>query len=263
VRRFVPLLALIGMVSEARAGDGVVWSWDRDDPACVLRQDIDGRVLKIGRTPGNDQTSLIIEGSMPITYARKTFQGGSIGFQPTGSVEAEPTVIEGADRRRAIYALSRDPNFMAKFSGASEVVFRHEKAGETKALIRAAGAAANALRACEDRKMREWGIDPVGWRALSVKPKPKTPVDKWLSWLDYPDREIAYKDDIFVVARLDLGADGSVQGCTVVNGPPKEFIDASCKALRRNAKLQPARDAAGVGVPSLYVIEVRFGAYLL
>jgi hypothetical protein len=80
-----------------------------------------------------------------------------------------------------------------------------------------------------------------------------------MDWLDYPEREKIYKNDIDVVARLDLSADGSVQGCTVVNKPPAEFVTATCKALKRNARLKAARDASGAGVPAPYVITVSFG----
>jgi hypothetical protein len=258
-----PLLALTTAI-QASTTDAAVWHWDRDNSGCALQQNIDDRkVLEISRTPGNAETSLIIKGSKPISYAAKILHGGTIFFQPTGPVDAEGTVVEGADGRREIYAGSRDPTFMGKFSGATELGFIHEKIGETKVPIRAAEAAVTAIRACEDTKMREWGINPVAWRALPVKPVPKTKTSTWLSWLDYPDRKKIYKNDISVVARLDLGADGTVLGCTVVNQPPSEFIGPACKALKTSAKLQPARDVSGNGTPAPYVIEIRFGAFLL
>jgi protein TonB len=111
--------------------------------------------------------------------------------------------------------------------------------------------------------MKEWGMDPVAWRALSVKPTPATPAEKWFSWLDYPDREKIYKNDIEVVARLDVGADGSALKCTVVNRPPKEFIPAACSTLMRNAKFNPARDAQGQPTPAPYIYQVVFAAYYL
>jgi Gram-negative bacterial TonB protein C-terminal len=259
------LLPLVAATIQPSAGDGIVWHWDRESAGCALRQDVGDRdtVLEISRTPGNDQTSLVIKGSKPIRATQKTFQGGTINFQPTGQADSELIAVEGYDGRREIHAMSYDPDFLNRFSGATEVEFAHQRIGQTRVPIRNAKAAADALRICEDTKMREWGIDPVAWRALRIKPTPETSPRGWLSWLDYPDREKIYKNDITVVARLDLGADGSVQNCTVVNKPPSEFIGAACKALRQNAKLKPARDAVGNGTAASYVIQVTFGAFPL
>lgn len=260
---FAILLPLVA-ATQASKSDGIVWRWDRDDPGCGLIQNIDDRtVLEIQRTPGNDQTELIIRSSKPIITVETSLQGGRIAFRPTGSAEAVSTVLQGADGRRAIYVVSHDPAFMAKFAGSTEADFTNDKIGETKAPIQAAEAAAGGLRSCEDTKMRDWGIDPAAWRALPSKPRPKTPPETWIGWSDYPDREKIYKNDIDVVVRLDLGADGSVQGCKVVNQPPAEFVGATCKALKQSARLQPARDLSGNGTPAPYVLRVRFGAFLL
>lgn len=261
---FAILLPLLAAATQANKSDGVVWHWDRDDPGCGLIQNVDdGTVLEVHRTPGNDQTALVIRSSKPIITVETTLQGGRIAFQPTGPIAADTTVLQGADGRRAIYAISRDPTFLAKFAGSTEADFTNDKVGETKAPIMAAEAAAGGLRTCEDNKMKDWGIDPVAWRALPSKPRPKTSPDTWISWSDYPDREKIYKNDIDVVVRLDLGADGSVQGCKVVNQPPAEFIGATCKALKQSARLEPARDISGSGTPAPYVVHVRFGAFLL
>jgi len=261
----VSLLPLLAASTQASTSDGVVWHWDPDSAGCDLQQDVgdDRTVVAISRTPGNDQTVLKIKGSKPIRSAQREFQGGTIAFEPAGSTESEITVVEGYDGRREISAVSYDPDFMTKFGQSTEVDFTHQKVGQIKVAITAPKAAIDAIRICEDAKMREWGVDPVAWRSLAVKPKPLTPPDKWFSYLDYPDREKIYKNDITVVARLDLSADGSVQKCTVVNGPPAEFIPAVCNPLRRNAKLQPARDVSGKGTPAPYVVQVTFGAFLL
>jgi hypothetical protein len=262
VTLLAPLLMLAA--TQTSASNAVVWHWDRDDAGCALMQNIDDQtILEIARTPGNEETSLAIRPPKPTISPERTFHGASMSFRPTGDASADVTVYETAGGRHYIYGRSTAQGFMGKFSGATEIDFNHEKTGPMRITIGAAEAAAAALRTCEDAKMRDWGIDPTAWRALPVKPLPKTEPRSWLTWLDYPDREKIYKNDINVVARLDLAADGSVQACTVVNQPPAEFIAASCKALKRSAKLQPARDASGNGIAAPYVVELRFGAFLL
>ena len=257
-----PLLLAAGV--QANPTHGVAWHWDREWPGCGLIQDVDDRtVFEIERTPGNDQTGIEIKPPKPILSVQRTSHGGILSFRPGGAAIAEITVYEGYDGRRHIKALARSPDVLDKFGNSTGLDFAHEKAGELRIPILAAGAAVQALRVCEDGKMREWGVDAVAWHALAVKPKPVTPQEKWFSYLDYPDRENIYKDDITVVARIDLGADGSIQNCTVVNNPPAEFVAPVCKGLKRAAKLEPARDAAGQGTPAPYVVMVTFGAFPL
>lgn len=258
------LLPLMALVAQTSAPNGPVWRWDREFTGCGLVQNIDDRtLLEIERTPGSDDTRFGIKPTKPITASRKVRQGGSLAFQPAGAIGAEATIADAYDGRREIDALSRDPDALDKFGASSELEFKHQETGVLRLPIREAKSAVEALRICEDGKMRDWGIDPLSWRALAVKPKPQTPPESWFSYLDYPDREKIYKNDITVAARLDLGADGLIQKCIAVNDPPKEFAGAVCDALRRKAKLQPARDAAGNGVPAPYVMFVTFGAFPL
>lgn len=259
----VPLLSLIAAASQASASNGVVWHWDRDTSGCGLIQNVDdGTVLEISRTPGDGATALVIKSSKPIITVETTLHGGRLSFEPGGAIDGDATVLQGADGRRTIYVTTRDPTFDAKFASSTEVDFANDKIGDVKASIRAAEAAIAGLRVCEDTKMKSWGIDPVAWRALRLKPRPKTSPGTWIDWSDYPDREKIYRNDIDVVARLDLAADGSVQRCTVVNQPPAEFVGATCKALKQSARLFPAQDASGNASPSAYVVEVRFGAFV-
>lgn len=168
-------------------------------------QNIDSQtIFEIARTPGNDETSVGVRPARPGVSPEQTFHGGSMGFRPTGEVTAEVTVYETAGGRHYVYGRSKEPGFMGKFAGATEVDFDHEKTGQIGITILAPEAAATALRMCEDAKMSDWGIDPAAWRALPAKPLPKTEPGTWVTWLDYPDREIIYKNDINVVARSTL-----------------------------------------------------------
>jgi Gram-negative bacterial TonB protein C-terminal len=256
---------MLASAAPAAASGAPVWLWKRDYAGCALRQESgpNGRLFQITRTPGTEGTGFFIGAAKPITSVAKTRREGSVTFVPDVGIVTDVTVIEGHDGRREIYAHSTDPEAPAKFARAREITFSHPKIAAIRFALREPAAAAQALRACEDSKMREWGIDPAFWRALAAKPMPKDQKKPWLNWLDYPDRKVAYKNDINVVARLDLNADGSIKNCVVVNKPPEEFVAATCQGLRINAKLTPARDASGKAVEAPYIVLVRFGAFLL
>lgn len=260
----IVLASLLAFAATPESQSQIVWKWDPDDVGCALRQTLgDGRFLEVGGRPGSNQAGIRIVDTAARSRSSKPLSSVEVTFSPGGTIKTDGVIgpnQKPIGRSITIWLGAED---MARFSGASALTLSHAEFGTLQTPVQSAAAAVQALRACEDRKMIAWGIDPVAWRALTVKPVPQTPVVKWFSWLDYPDREKIYKNDIDVVARLDVTADGSVLKCTVVNRPPGEFIPAACDALMRNAKFYPARDAQGQPTPAPYIFQVRFAAYPL
>ena len=62
-----------------------------------------------------------------------------------------------------------------------------------------------------------------------------------------------------VVAKLDIGDDGSVRSCSA-NGNHKveDFVRLVCDKLKSNARFEPARDSSGKTVAAPYIVVVRF-----
>lgn len=107
--------------------------------------------------------------------------------------------------------------------------------------------------------MREWGIDPVAWRALRSRPMPLNPVGQWMSSEDYPILENEFGVGGNLMLRLNVRPDGSIENCVALSrGKLKELDKSTCRALTSRAKFQPATDSAGNLVPAPFVVEVVF-----
>lgn len=258
------LASLLAAAAPQESQSQVVWKWRPGDTNCVLRQSADdGRFLDVGTRPGSGEIGLRIVDTQARIRSSKSIKAIDIAFLPGETAKRDGFIDQSKDpvgRSIWVFLAAGDP---VQLVDSASINLSHGEFGTLSIGIRSPGAALDAIRACDERRMKEWGIDPVAWRNLSVKPTPATPPEKWFSWLDYPDREKIYKNDIEVVARLDLAADGSVLKCTVVNRPPTEFVPAACNALMRNAKFRPALDARGQPVPAPYIFQVSFAAFYL
>jgi len=250
---------LLLMASSPSGQSQIDWRWERD-ALCGLRQDLDGRkAFVIGRTPGNDQTTVTLHNSDVQASSWKPFTAATIVLEPGGKTDVDGSIGPGVQPgSRIIIMHFIDQGFLDQFSRVSGLTLSHDEFGSIYIPVRSSAAAVQALRTCEDRTMREWGIDPIAWRALKSRPTPATPATTWFSSDDYPRIAAIYNMGGFVVAKLDVGADGTVRKCKTVNQPIPDFRDAACEALKRNARFHPALDADGQPVSAPYVLRVRF-----
>ena len=107
--------------------------------------------------------------------------------------------------------------------------------------------------------MREWGIDPVAWRALRVRPLPVRPWTEWLSTDDYPVGAILAGLQGFVISKFQVGADGSVLDCkSITRSRSVHYRDRLCAKLKKRARFKPAQDANGQPLAAPYVIVIKF-----
>lgn len=260
----IVLASLLAVAAPQENQSQIVWKWRPGDTNCVLRQDVgDGRFLDIGTKPSSNEVGLRIIDTDARTRSSKAIKAIDVAFSPGGTRKRDGFIEPNKDPvGQAIYVFL-GPDDLVQLAGSSAVKLSHGEFGTFSLAMQSPGAALDAIRACDLRRMKQWGVDPVAWQNLSVKPTPATPAEKWFSWADYPEREKIYKNDIEVVARLDVGADGSVLNCAVVNRPPAEFVPAACNALRRNGKFNPARDTQGRPTAAPYLFQVVFAAYHL
>lgn len=255
----VQLLFLLGAAQSTSAD--LDWRWDREHAGCSLRQEVNsgGDAVQVGMTPANGQTVVTIfdhdAGKLPVG----TLRGGSISFAPGENVDAEIYVSHDSSGTRTIMAFTDDRDALGKFSHSFAVEISHEKLGTAKAAVRSAAAAAGAMRQCEDRKLREWEIDPVAWGALKSSPVPFKPIVELLSPYDYPRLAAAYGVEGTVIVRLDVAPSGKVAACKSLNPTRyKGFETSVCNVMKKSARFQPARDAEGNPAPAPYVFIVRF-----
>ena len=91
------------------------------------------------------------------------------------------------------------------------------------------------------------------------KPKPVGNVGNWVTANDYPARALAMEEAGTTAFRLEVSATGSVTSCTITQSSRHPDLDvATCKALTRRAKFEPAVDYQGRAVASMYSKKVRW-----
>jgi hypothetical protein len=257
MRCFVPALLLLTAAAQP-ASQSVDWHWVRDTPMCSLRQAYSAdNVIILSGTPAN-ANYIYVGGVEPILATSKNVDGGKFTFFPGGELDAEIAVTQ-ANGRRDITASSDDPAFMAKFAGASAVEVTQEQLGKTRVPLRSASAAVDAIRSCEDSRMRDWGMDPVAWRALKSRPSPLAGWEEWINSDDYPIDALLSGSEGYMILRLQIGADGSVQDCQrLIRGRLVEPRLRICSKLKRLARFSPAVASNGATVPSLYALVIKF-----
>ena len=116
-----------------------------------------------------------------------------------------------------------------------------------------------AMRKCVDDLVTSWGFDPNQYAGLRAPPQPLSSPATWLDSADYPQGSLWKGNNGIVQFRLNIGQDGSVEGCHILyRTNPDEFADLSCKLILKRAKFQPAVDADGKPARSFYVQKVRW-----
>jgi TonB family protein len=91
------------------------------------------------------------------------------------------------------------------------------------------------------------------------KPIPSGNPGNWVTTNDYPTRALANGDMGTTSFRLEVSAQGDVTSCTISQSSGHADLDAAtCKAVARRAKFEPAVDYDGQPVASMYSNRVRW-----
>jgi hypothetical protein len=111
----------------------------------------------------------------------------------------------------------------------------------------------NAMRTCVDGLRKSWGIDPTVQKALSRPPEP-SPLDLEKLNRDYTTVMRKHGLNAYTPVRLMVGPDGTATACVMQIAGVDDTLKATfCNNLRH---FQPALDAAGKPVPSVYASDV-------
>lgn len=253
------LLALT-VSTQGNAPSEPVWRWDRDVSICVLKQQLpDGGTLEISRTPGSNSTGVTVSVASLTKMAEADAAKGVIRLEPGGEIAADVFQQATPDEHHLrISAGTEEQVFMTRLASASALEIAGKGIRSVPVTLRSAAAAVQALRTCEDKKMREWGLDPIALDSLRARPRPLDPLSKRISTEDYPRLALAHLLQGDSVIRLDVSQDGRVKSCKSLNPSPYRGFEYATCDLMLGAKFEPAVDAAGNRVPAPYVFEIRF-----
>jgi hypothetical protein len=253
------LLSLI-LASPAIAADRVTWRWSKDASGCSLSQKLESSVtaVDITRTPGMDET---------VIGWRVRTPKFTTGYYPDSRVVLEdgtsfPAAVRVYSTPLRDYSMAVDVDGRAflKALGANRwIAVENARFGRFDAPIRDAGAAGDALAACEDKMLRGWDIDPAQYWALQARPKPIGQLSDLFTGDNYPGVGLSKNIESLVIARMEIGTDGRVSSCVSPGHHDyPQFVAAVCDVLTRDARFTPAMDAGGRAVAAPYVTYARF-----
>ena len=114
-----------------------------------------------------------------------------------------------------------------------------------------------AMTACTEELLTHWGLDPAAQRTLQRSPQPLSKPQSWVNWADFPSIALNKGQNAIVRFRLTVDSAGKVAGCAIpsaTHGP--QFVKATCDAISRRARFDPALDKDGKPVASYFVSSV-------
>jgi len=255
-------LAVASQSAAAAPTNPQVWAWDSTIPTCALKhQGSPGEgTITIERTPGNDQTELMIT----LPRGSKLREGRFIDASAaTDNGRTFVANLSTADSE--MHVDSPDPEFIASLASTSSLQISHPKLGSVRVPINVPPAVIGTLRQCEDQTMIAWGLDPATWHNFKTRPQPVgRPLDRFTAG-DYPAAALQQGVQADSIIRLDIAPDGSVSACRALNRTSKaedlalfkSFETVSCTVLK-GATFRPATDQAGKPVSAPIVYDVRF-----
>ena len=260
MRKFAPLFLLaLTCATSPKPDDGLSWHWERDTPSCTLMQRTpDGRTVYISRTPGEDETRISFR-VWSTKFWKGLYESGSVTLSNGITAPATVQLYTTENRDYDLVASVKDEHFFNSLASSSTVTVAHNAFGKFTAPLRDTGPALAALNSCEDAKLRDWGIDVKAYRALASRPHAMGSLADLFESAAYPSLALARSVERDVIAKLQVGTDGSVLSCGAPgNFAYPQFVDSVCKVLKDRVRFEPARDASGAAVTAPYVLIVSF-----
>jgi len=121
------------------------------------------------------------------------------------------------------------------------------------------GTPMKAMRACTSDLVKSWGYDPETVRSLRQGPTPTGKPGNWVMSYDYPTQMLRERQNALIRFRMDVQADGSIEGCHVLESTgDAAFAKLTCALLTKRGSFKPAIDAAGKPVRGYFVSSVRW-----
>nr|WP_166179480.1 hypothetical protein [Altererythrobacter segetis] len=115
-----------------------------------------------------------------------------------------------------------------------------------------------ALQACTADLMKHWNIDPQRLRTMSRQATPAKSPSLWLTADDLRGSQLRQYKPAQLNLRLIVDEHGKVAACYTDLDVPDEFGQATCAAIVRRARFEPALDADGKPMRTIWVSSVRY-----
>lgn len=262
-----PLLMLVASTAVLAAPDvpsaAGEWVLEQKEQSCVIAMSSAGprhQKLTFAVTPGQDAANGSLGGNIPRIGSR------------SGQTEVELILMPSSYRVTASAALTRDPDTwdeifvywdmpemlidqLAKSTGLA-IESKGKRRFEVKFFSPAE--AVSALRACNEMRLKSWGVDTTAMATLKRKPKPMRGTHL-IDSNDYPVASAIKREQGTTVVRFTVDVDGRTKACVPVVSSGFSALDAqSCKSILARGRFEPALDAQGNKTASETVASIRW-----
>jgi TonB family protein len=269
MRRFarasiLPPAAWLAGLAPAVAGQAPApsgsWNVDWGDHRCsLIRQDQASppNYLALQVIPGSHNPSLRFVSRAWPEGALSDLDRISLSFEPEGRVAEGLKRREDTEAGPALVLFDAAIDLRSALAAARSVRVARDGTPLFEIATPSSDRALAALRECETTVMRQWGIDPVAHAAVRVPPRGNAA--RFVSNDDYPAASLRRASQGTVTFRLDLDRDGRATACRVLVGSGDQALDAAtCRIMRSRARFEPARDAQGNAIPTVYVSNITW-----
>ena len=244
-------------------GDETAFFFERYEPSTSQFMLVAGRPLRPFRS--EDIVQLQFGPAMDAMEAR--VRHGDLGrLSPAIMTELEFSVHAGAQNVEELKAAESSKTF-AQIDAEDAERFAHVDTfavglrGNQKLVLRLGDMAEPmaALRDCTRELLTHWGIDVAQHETMTRRVAEVSGAKNWLSSVDYPKGALHMGQEGMVQFRLMVDKTGKPTSCHIQQSTqPKEFDEATCRAMMTRAQFEPALDANGVPMASYFVKLARF-----
>lgn len=237
----------------------VQWHFEWKEPYCTVSTGSEDDVaLSIWTIPGTDSFQVYLLGSRARIPGVKSYSKAAVTLS-AGGTPIESHVVDYSTGAKRVLRLSfaQQDGIGPKLGQAASLTA--DFGGKTLSVpIPGVRSAMKALQQCVDDSLPEWGVDPVAYAAVRVKPK-YAGEEAWITHRDYPEDAVHALRNGMIVARLTIDPTGRVTDCAVVrsNGTPSMDKVTCAKALER-ARFTPAIGAGGQAVATSFIRTAVF-----
>lgn len=124
------------------------------------------------------------------------------------------------------------------------------------------GPMAEALKVmndCTASLVKDWGLDPERLRSAQNGPRWRNR-DALVQQIaaTYPGSALLAGEQGIMRMRVMVNAQGTVDSCTIIKATNTSALESPACEVMKQAKFDPARDAAGVPMPSFYATSITY-----
>ena len=237
------------------------WYVDEAENLCFMSHAINGgsnRRLTVQAYPGSQLYDIVLESDVwPVKNLRLNYSG--LELKPLPGQHRPKTYVEPSMSAsgRALRLVELQSSILLDLSKAAVLELTDLKFKLSYPVPAGAAAAIKALVDCQITKMIDWGADPSGFGPGASPVKVLGEPRSWFGF-QFFDKPKSYR----VAVRTIVNPQGRAERCDFLRSSvSQKEQDSACSAILERAQFEPARNAKGVPVRSVYVIHANLVRY--